>query len=280
MKIGVSSYSFAQKIRTGEMTMKDTIKAASDMGFEYIEFTDIVPSDGKTVQECAKELRDEAEKCGIRISAYVVGADFSKKDAQEEIERLKECVDVAEILGVKFFRHDISFSYGEFRSFDEMLPYAAANVRKVTEYAASKGIKTMSENHGFICQDSDRMERFINAVNHPNYGLLADMGNFMCADENPAMALSRVANFAFLAHAKDFVRMDFADCKNPEGLLQTRGCNYLKGVSVGSGDVPVAQCVAILKKAGFDGHIDIEYEGSEDCIEGIRKGFEYLKKIV
>ena len=52
------------------------------------------------------------------------------------------------------------------------------------------------------------------------------------------------------------------------------------GVSVGSGDVGAEQSVAILKRAGFDGCIDIEYEGSGDCIEGIRQSFEFLKKLI
>ena len=38
----------------------------------------------------------------------------------------------------------------------------------MTEYAAAKGIKTMVENHGFFCQDSDRVEKLVTAVAHPN----------------------------------------------------------------------------------------------------------------
>ena len=33
----------------------------------------------------------------------------------------------------------------------------------------------------------------------------------------------------------------------------------------------------ILKRVGYDGYCSIEFEGSEDCIEGISKGFENLK---
>jgi len=32
------------------------------------------------------------------------------------------------------------------------------------------------------------VEKLANGVNHPNFGLLADMGNFLCADEDPAKA--------------------------------------------------------------------------------------------
>ena len=32
----------------------------------------------------------------------------------------------------------------------------------------------MVENHGYFAQDSDRVEKLINAVDHPNFGLLLD----------------------------------------------------------------------------------------------------------
>ena len=39
----------------------------------------------------------------------------------------------------------------------------------------------------------------------------------------------------------------------------------------------VEKCLQILKRVGYDGYCSIEFEGSEDCIEGIAKGFENLK---
>ena len=40
--------------------------------------------------------------------------------------------------------------------------------------------------------------------------------------------------------------------------------------------MPIKRCLAILKKAGYDGYVSIEYEGAEDCIEGIKRGIENL----
>ena len=77
-------------------------------------------------------------------------------------------------------------------------------VLAVDEFAADLGIKTMVENHGYFCQDSERVEKLMNAVNHPNFGALVDMGNFLCADEDPARAVGRMAPYAFHCHAKDF----------------------------------------------------------------------------
>ena len=64
----------------------------------------------------------------------------------------------------------------------------------------------MVENHGFFCQDSDRVELLVNKVAHKNFGLLVDMGNFLCVDEDPAVAVGRCAPYAFNVHVKDFIK--------------------------------------------------------------------------
>lgn len=284
MKLSVSSYSFQQYIKQGKLTQLSAIAAAKEIGFEAIEFIDLTPPEGTTQAEYAKELRKEADRLGMTINAYTIGAnlfqDTPEKEAAE-IERLKGQVDIAALLGASVMRHDVAWGLtkkGAGRSFDAMLPTLAKNAREITEYAATKGIRTCSENHGHLAQDSDRVERLVNAVAHDNYGLLVDMGNFACVDEDSAIAVSRVAPYAFHAHAKDFVKRTFAQGPIPGGCSQTRGCNYLRGVAVGMGDIPVKQCIAILKRAGYDGYLSIEYEGYEDCIEGIKTGFANLTK--
>ena len=192
------------------------------------------------------------------------------------MERLKGQVDIAAILGCSVMRHDVCYGTGQTgtsRSFGLMLPTIAENARAVTEYAATKGIKTCTENHGYIAQDSYRVEQLFNAVAHDNYGLLVDVGNFVCADEDNCTAVSRVAPYAVHVHAKDM----YKSTEPLPGYGQTRGCNYFKGAIVGEGDCNVEKCLQILKRAGYDGYCSIEFEGSEDCIEGIAKGFENLK---
>ena len=283
MRLSVSSYSFQQYIRAGKMTQLDTIAAAHDLGLNAIEFTDLVPPAGTDVRDFAVSLRREAERLGMTINAYTVGAELYQPtpEAEEaELARLMAQVDIAELLGATVMRHDVCrklYPTGEGRSFDLMLPTLAKNARMITEYAATKGICTCSENHGYIAQDSERVERLVNAVAHDNYGVLVDIGNFACVDEDSVTAVSRLANFARHAHAKDFIKRPFLTGA-ADGYFATRGCNYLRGVAIGEGDIPVKQCIAILKRAGYDGFLSIEYEGKEDCIEGIKTGIATLRQ--
>ena len=38
------------------------------------------------------------------------------------------------------------------------------------------------------------------------------------------------------------------------------------------------RCLDVLKKAGYDGYITVEYEGMEPALEGIAAGLENLKR--
>jgi len=284
MKISVSSYSFNQYIKARKMTVFDTVAKAHELGFEAIEFIEL-PERGnlESQKELAKRIREEADRFGMEINAYTVGANLYRETAEEsdaEVTRLCGQLDVAKILGCPVMRHDVCYKLGKTgnsRSFDLMLPTIAANARRVTEYAETLGIKTCTENHGYIAQDSDRVERLFNAVNHNNYGLLVDVGNFSCVDENNVTAVSRVAPYAIHVHVKD---MAFSSEPKEGYTLKTRGCNYLKCTYLGGGDVNIKQCLEVLKRVGYDSYVSIEYEGAMDCIEGIKKGLEFLKEII
>ena len=281
MKISLSAYSFSQKLNRREMTQLDCAIKAKELGFDAIEYTDIF---GRTYEDrvaYAKRIKEAADGAGIEIGSYVVSACLYKDTAEErraEIETVKKKLDIASILGVKIFRHDVLYAtgkVGESRSFGLMLPYIAEATREISEYGKSLGITTCTENHSFIAQDSYRMEQLFNAVNHDNYGLLIDIGNFVCADENPLQAVSRLASCAVHAHIKDFIIRDHPI--HEFGYFETRGCNYVCGTILGEGDVPVKKCLAILKRAGYEGDLVIEYEANHECIDGITRALANLK---
>lgn len=284
MKISVSSYSFSQAIYAGKMTQLDCVSKAKNLGFDAIEFIDLDGAPDLEEQKAyAAKIRAEADKFGMDINAYTIGANLYHDSAEQraaEVERLKGQLDVASILGAKIMRHDVCYQLGKTgasRSFDLMLPYIAESARKVTEYAQTLGIRTCTENHGIIAQDSDRVERLYNAVNHDNYGLLVDMGNFICVDENPVTAVSKVAPYAIHAHAKDMLvrELPSGSCRN-----LTRGGNYFCGTVIGEGDIPVKQCLAVLQNAGYDGYLSIEFEGAEECISAISRSLANLKQFL
>lgn len=282
MKYSVSSYSYSKLTASGEYTEKGLIALAKEMGFDGIEFAEIHAPEGTDKKEYALSLKKEAEKHEIEIVAYCIGANLLY-DTEKEIERLKYEIDVCEALGCPVMRHDASGGYNEEdkkkgMGFGNALPVIVKSYKAVTEYAKTKGIKTCIENHGFFAQDSSRVEAIINGVNDENFGALVDIGNFLCADEEPEKAVGNVASYAVHVHAKDFHKKSGNEFTPPDGFFMTRGGNFLRGAIIGHGAVPVVQCLRILKNAGYKGYVTVEFEGMEDAKTGVKCGLNTLKK--
>lgn len=283
MKPAVSSYSFAGLMGPGGMTQLDCVKKAAELGFEAIEFTDLQPHDGSSPAQYAGTLARACRDAGLTVSNYTVGADLlsgSGGDLGSEVERLWGQLELADRLGARSMRHDATtgIPVREWRGFDQALPRLAEGCRAVSDRGAELGIRTMVENHGFFCQDSRRVEQLVNTVASPNFGLLCDIGNFLCVDENPVQAVGRVAPYAAYVHVKDFHIKSGAWPDPGRGFFQTRGGNRLRGAILGHGSVPVGQCLSILKNSGYDGYAAIEFEGLEDPILALEIGLENLDR--
>ncbi|MBQ7595241.1 MAG: sugar phosphate isomerase/epimerase [Clostridia bacterium] len=285
MKTCVSSYSFSSYMSKSGADQAQLVSLAAEMGFDAIEFTDLNVPDGMSETEYAGVIRAESEKYSLPVAAYTIGADFLNcKDADEEIGRVCKKIDVASVLGAPVLRHDATVGYNDERkkysSFDTALPVLARACKNVTDYARAKGIETTVENHGFFCQESGRVERLIGKVNDPNFGWLVDIGNFLCADEEPASAVGRAACYAKHVHVKDFHIKSGSEFDPGRGFFTSRAGTYLRGAVLGQGNVPVYQCLRILKKSGYDGYVSLEFEGIEDNLPALETGLENLKKMI
>lgn len=277
MRIGVSSYSF-QRLIQQRMNYYEVCDQAMRLGYEGIEFIDLDLAHGKgeaSVQELAANLKAHCEQMGQSILAYTVGADFLNREG--EAARVKGCVDIAQAMGAPVLRHDAFWAMPGYRDWRQAVRKVAPHIREVAEYARDMGIRTCTENHGFIMQDARRVEWMINEVGHENYGWLVDIGNFLCADEAPAYAVGIAAPYAFHAHVKDFLfKPGTGDL--PQGAwLTTRGGNYLRGTVIGDGVVPIRQCVGILRRAGYDGWLSVEFEGAEEVLPALENARRFLR---
>ncbi len=286
MKISVSSYSFGSYMDKDKLGAFGVIDKTKELGIEGVEFVDGDWTEGLNL-ELAARLKNHAEEQGIEIIAFCTGADFingSGGDLDAEVGRLKKCIDFAKALGAKNVRHDVLYETKRGAkvgiSYDAMLERLALGCRKVTEYAETLGIGTMTENHGFISQDSDRVEKLINATDNPNFGALIDVGNFVCADEDPCRAVGVLAPYVKHVHAKDFHIKSGMEPDPGTGWFISRGGNYLRGAIIGHGDAKVYQSLNILKRKGYDGYVTIEFEGIEDNLLGIRIGRDNLKRFL
>jgi len=283
VKLGVSTYSLHSAIRKNEMTVLDVIQWIADNGGEHVE---IVPIGFNLVEqpELIDAIRGKAKEAGVDISNYAIGANFLQKDEdayEAEIARVKSEVEVARALGVSLMRHDAAsrpIAETGIEQFERDLPQIADACRSIADYASQYGIVTSVENHGYFVQASDRVQRLVKTVDRPNYKTTIDVGNFMCADENSVVAVTKNIPYASMVHLKDFYLRP-ADRNPGDGWFPTAGGNYLRGAIVGQGDIDMRGVISAVKHSGYDGYISIEFEGLEDCRFGTKVGLDNARRM-
>jgi sugar phosphate isomerase/epimerase len=310
MKICVSSYSLLNWREQEKATLEDCLDWLADqqaLGVCGVEFAGLDDDERHDTPRRAAQLRKHAEKLGLAVAGYCIGAELlCPPDKQRQaVERLRKHVDIAAALGVRTMRHDVTRGFDRLpdpvpgpRTFANTLRIVVPAIRQVADYASEQGVKTTLENHGFYMQASRRVEKLLRAVDHPNFALTLDMGNFMCVNEDPVKAVGRLAKYAVMAHTKDFhVKRQSAFAGGaksagrrqplpathlgvPRGWFATPTPIALRGAILGHGDVDVAEALATLRRAGYRGWLSLEFEGLEEPRLGVRLGLEYLQRLL
>ncbi len=286
MKIGVSSYSFNHYLSETKCGYEKILEIAKEIGFSGVEFINLrneTWGEGDGEESIARRIREKADALGLAIPAYTVHANFLCDDPEAEVARICHDLDISALLGAGVLRHDASFSlkntpgYTWESGIREMAPY----IRRVAEYGASLGIRTCTENHGYIYQDAIRVKTLIEAVDHPNFGWLVDMGNFVVTDGDPLSSVKLALPYAAHMHAKDFVVKRLPEgAPMPEGFARSRAGALWRGTVLGHGVVPVDACIALAKEAGYSGWVSLEFEGIERNLDALRMGYTYLARCV
>lgn len=181
----------------------------------------------------------------------------------KSVENHYKWVNAAKHLGCKTIRVN---AHGK-GSREDVQKAAVDGLSRLGEYGEKEGINIIVENHGGFSSDGEWLSGVMKQVGKKNVGTLPDFGNF---------CLKRGENHTCL--------QEYDRYKGTAELMP-----YAKGVSAKTYDFDAdgncvetdyAKMLGILKKAGFNGYIGIEYEGdklSEE--EGIKKTKALLEKV-
>lgn len=289
MKLAVSSYSLWNWMKADGKPLDAAVEQVARLGAAGVEFAGFDPfRPEKNLVRTAERLRRRAERAGLAVAGYCVGAELlTPSDAQRQtVEKLKEHVAVAEALGVKSMRHDVTRGWGEWskglpgpQTFAAAVKALVPAIRAVADFGAERGVVTSLENHGFFMQAAERVEALLKAVKHPNFRLTIDLGNFLCVNDDPVAAVRRLGKYAVMAHAKDF-HVRPKDRMPPTGWFATPTKIALRGAIAGHGVLDLPKQIALLKRAGYDGWLSLEFEGMEDPLTAVKLGLEYLRPLI
>lgn len=251
-KISLAQWSLHKKIRSGKMSPFDFAKAANALGFEAIEYVSGLYN--KEINELGmdaviEKLKAESKKHDVKNLLIMVDGEgnLASKDADKlntAVENHKKWVDAAKALGCHSIRVN---AHGE-GTYEELMAQAVKGLTKLSEYAATKHINILVENHGGYTSNGEWLATVIAKVNMPNCGTLPDFGNFCikrktdgCEDEyDKYKGVKELMPYAKAVSAKSY---NFDDEGNDTTI------DYKK-------------MLQIVKDAGYTGFIGVEYEGN------------------
>lgn len=238
MKLGCCAYSYRQFLTSGEMTLEEFIDRCEEMGLDGVELTAYYfPS---TAKEYLHHLKRYCFSKGLHIAGTAVGSNFCQADEaarREQVQMTKEWIDHSVTLGapcIRVFAGPVPEGHRE----EEAFQWAVACLGECAEYGASRGVVVALENHGGITATADQVEKLVQAVNHEWFGVNLDFGNY----RTPPAEYEQTAPHAVTCHAKTHYR-------NPAGQKK---------------EVDYAQVVKIMRRVGYKGYLNIEYEEAED----------------
>ena len=292
MHFGFSSYSFYQKLRTGEMGLLDVVDWVAASEGEHLEIATVslsqdMTNDTSTLvsdHEFVAALGSKARSAGVPLSNLVIPANFltdTKEDYEREMKRVKDHILVADALDIRLFRHDVvawAHRDADIADYERSLPILVDACSEIARFAAGYGITTSVENHGKMVNANERVRRLIYLVDEPKFKTTLDVGNFLVVDEDPVSATTQNISYASIVHLKDFYIRPGRDYPGP-GWLTAAG-NHLLGSIVGYGDMDMRGVIGVIVASGFDGYVSIEFEGIEDCLLGAELGLANAKRIL
>lgn len=288
--LGVSSYSFQQRIATGEMDIFDVIDWVAGSDAEHLELAVLSDDPDSPIPNVAWDpasvdrVRDAAQASGVALSNLAMHAEFwapEPVDLARTVERVERYVELAARLGITRLRHDVVAHPGlegdDTPLFEQAFPAIVGGSKRVARFAAERSVTTSLENHGYFVQSSDRIRRILHAVDEPNFKTTLDVGNFVCVDEDPAAAVPQNLPYAMIVHFKDFY---IRDDGQGDGWFRSRGGKYLRGAIVGNGDLPLRSVAKAIVASDYEGFASIEFEGEEDCLLGIERGLANARRLL
>ena len=235
------------------------VKAKRDFGIFAVEYVSTFFSDYVMDQKYLAELKRITDYHAVKNLLIMVDGEGNLGESTAEgraktVDNHVKWVDAAKFLGC----HSIRVNAGGSGTPEEQAAYAVVGLRKLCDYARTQGINILVENHGGLSSDGAWLSHVIKTVKMPNIGTLPDFGNFRISEDKEYDRYKGIGELMPFAKGVSGKSYDFDQNGNET-------------------TIDFARMIQIVKKSGYRGYIDVEYEGSKYSEE---EGIMLTKKLL
>ncbi|UOB19179.1 sugar phosphate isomerase/epimerase family protein [Abyssalbus ytuae] len=263
-KLSLAQWSLHKAIREDKtLSNMDFAKKAKELGFQGIEYvSQLYPleegNEQASLDSIVTELKKRSEEYGLKNVLIMIDheGDLAVNDKAERdkaIEKHKKWVNAAATLGCSSVRVNL---FGGEAEKDPQIWHANAvdGLGRLTQYAATKNINVIVENHGGLSSDAEKLTAVIKEINLPNCGTLPDFGNFCVQREGGERwgtpCVKEYDKYKGVAEMLPYAKGVSAKSYDFDSLGNETTINYSK-------------MIKIIKDAGYTGFIGVEYEGNK-----------------
>ena len=266
MKLCMMSYTMWRQPEY--FSMRGMLELTRKLGIEGIDYVTLNDTD-------PQELRKMASDLGITVAAHTFYADLNyptAKERQAGVDQAKRGIEDAVTLGAPVGMIPTSGKGEQPREISRR--QFIAGLQEVIEFATKAGITLTVENFPGAYSPFLVADDVLEAIREvPGLGLTFDNGNVLTGGEDPAVSFTRCAAHTVHAHFKDWELLP-----EGEGMRGLDG-RWYRGALIGEGIVDHRSCLQAMKKAGYTGFINIEYEGNlYPPDEAVSKAVNYLRE--
>lgn len=252
-------------IKEGEDPM-DFPEVAAGYGVNSIELVNTFYYGKATDMDYWRAFKQKCDDAGVSVGLIMCDALGNLGDADDAartkaVESHYPWVDIAQYLGA----HTIRVNAAGNGSAEEVAANAVDGLSRLGEYAATKGINVVVENHGGYSSNGAWLADVMEEVGMDNVGTLPDFGNF-CIENGPDGCVNEYDRYKGIEEL-----MPYAKAVSAKTHMFDESGNEVNS--------DFMRIMKIVKESGFKGYIGIEYEGSqlsED--EGIKATKALLEK--
>ena len=259
-KLSLAQWSLNNAIRGGTMDPYNFASKAHELGFEGLEYVNQLYKDVVDSKNQPAALKNFISKNNKKAAAHSLKnllimidneGDLSVSSAIERkksVENHHKWVETAAAMGC----HSIRINLFGVTDPKKWVENSKESLLALGTYAAKYNVNVIVENHGYLSSDAGLLMEVINGVNLPNCGSLPDFGNFCLERAGGARWDS--------ACVKEYDRYQGVEELMPRAFAVSAKAHDFDAAG-NEIHTDYKRMIQIVKDAGFDGYIGVEYEG-------------------
>jgi sugar phosphate isomerase/epimerase len=263
---------------------EETVAAGIRHGYDGVEVRQIagetdllkVPAFSAARRAASRELLSRSRPAGSGAFAVCglassVRFDYPRLEDRETQLRIgKAYVELAAQFEARFVRvfGDVLPPASKTAERKESLSQIAEGLNRLGDFAASYQIDILLETHGDFAESATVKELF-GQITSPRVGVLWDTHHpWRFYNESPEVTFSNLRPWVRHTHWKDSVCLPHESATDPEAADSTEqgayalmsGHRHADYVLFGGGEFPIHEFIRLLKGAGYDGWLSLEWE--------------------